>query len=133
MNEEILAGLREEERKKGLRMFHQFFIDLALSGIFPESAKLLRFECSRTLSSPIEVLDAGLRSSNKNIKKLLMIAIQVKGFSEREAKETVDEIFRRLENNVQKEDTCACGRTCGCARSLSGLSDEERSLILETD
>lgn len=114
-------------------MFRQLLIKLVCSGIVSEFVDLIKFECGRTCKSPIEVLDAGLKGGSKDIKMLLLIAMERGGFSLRETKETVDEIFRRFENRVHAGDGCACGRTCGCARSLSGLSEEERSLILDTD
>lgn len=56
------------------------------------------------------------------------------GVDFKEMEKTISALEKALKKSVDsKPEKCGCGRTCGCARSLHELTDEEKSLILDTD
>lgn len=75
-----------------------------------------------------------LLSDDFDIKSTLFSQLKGSELEEEKVSEMFEAIKRMLAKSIDYEKgNCICGRTCGCARSLSGLSDEERKLILETD
>ncbi|MDO8261290.1 MAG: hypothetical protein Q7T50_07435 [Candidatus Magasanikbacteria bacterium] len=86
------------------RLYLRFVSDLALSGILPKFAALIKAECERTGKSAIEVIDEGLKSGPRAIKMKFLAAMQTNGFTSADANKTVNEFFRRLsDKNVEEE------------------------------
>lgn len=90
------SGYRQGDENKSARLYLQFTSDLAKSGILPRFAALIKAECLKTGKTAIEVIEEGLRSGPKVIKMMFLAAMELNSFSSKEAKETVDEFFRRL-------------------------------------
>lgn len=90
-----------EKDNERIKLYLLFINDLTLSGILPKFAALIKAECEYTGKSALEVIDEGLKSGPKALKMKFSAAMQIAGFSSQEAKETVEEIFRRL-----AEDSC---------------------------
>ncbi|MDO8261291.1 MAG: hypothetical protein Q7T50_07440 [Candidatus Magasanikbacteria bacterium] len=56
------------------------------------------------------------------------------GVDYKEMEKAISSLEKTLKGKLDsKSEKCFCGRTCGCARSLQGLTLKEASLILPTD
>lgn len=94
---------------------------------------LLMFRQTLGISLP-EIIELISQEHFWPIENELRRQIGFLGLGTVEEEKILNGIKKILKESVDsKPKKCDCGRTCGCARSLSGLSNEERKLILETD